>query len=67
VSQYVPRQQPTLQQVAEPEPEPERELETVAAVRKPEPISEESTEKRVKRSFFDKYIDKIKDFLDNAE
>jgi cell division protein FtsA len=29
--------------------------------------ADDSTEKKVKRSFFDKYIDKIKDFLDNAE
>ena len=27
----------------------------------------ESTEGKVKRSFFDKYIEKIKEFLDNAE
>ena len=27
----------------------------------------ESTESKIRRSFFDKYIDKIKDFLDNAE
>ena len=31
-----------------------------------EPKSE-STENRIKKSFFDKYIDKIKEFLDNAE
>ena len=28
---------------------------------------EESTGDRIKRSFFDRYVDKIKDFLDNAE
>jgi cell division protein FtsA len=28
---------------------------------------ETSTEKQIKRSFFDKYVEKIKDFLDNAE
>jgi cell division protein FtsA len=28
---------------------------------------EESTENKIRRSFFDKYVDKIKDFLDNAE
>ena len=27
----------------------------------------ESTGDKIKRSFFDKYVDKIKDFLDNAE
>ena len=28
---------------------------------------QETTDDKIKRSFFDKYIDKIKDFLDNAE
>ena len=28
---------------------------------------ERETEKQIKRSFFDRYVDKIKDFLDNAE
>lgn len=37
------------------------------AVEQPAAHMQESTEKKVKRSFFDKYIDKIKDFLDNAE
>ena len=32
-----------------------------------DPVSEESTENKIRRSFFDKYVDKIKDFLDNAE
>jgi cell division protein FtsA len=27
----------------------------------------ETTNEKIKRSFFDKYVDKIKDFLDNAE
>jgi cell division protein FtsA len=27
----------------------------------------ETTGEKIKRSFFDKYVDKIKDFLDNAE
>mgnify|MGYP005844463503 FL=1 len=30
-------------------------------------IKNETTDDRIKRSFFDKYIDKIKEFLDNAE
>jgi len=30
-------------------------------------VKEESTETKIRRSFFDKYVDKIKDFLDNAE
>ena len=32
-----------------------------------QPIITETTDDRIKRSFFDKYIDKIKEFLDNAE
>ena len=28
---------------------------------------EESTETKIRRSFFDRYVDKIKEFLDNAE
>jgi cell division protein FtsA len=32
-----------------------------------ETVKEESTENKIRRSFFDKYVDKIKDFLDNAE
>jgi cell division protein FtsA len=27
----------------------------------------ETTEDKIRRSFFDRYVDKIKDFLDNAE
>jgi cell division protein FtsA len=29
--------------------------------------TEETTENKIRKSFFDKYVDKIKDFLDNAE
>lgn len=32
-----------------------------------QPIKHETTDDKIKRSFFDKYIDKIKEFLDNAE
>lgn len=32
-----------------------------------ESSKEESTENKIRKSFFDKYVDKIKDFLDNAE
>ena len=32
-----------------------------------ESIKTETTDDKIKRSFFDKYIDKIKEFLDNAE
>ncbi|NGY36157.1 cell division protein FtsA [Flavobacterium sp. XN-5] len=42
--------------------EEEQELETARNVTK-----EESTGDKIKRSFFDRYVDKIKDFLDNAE
>ncbi|HMI08486.1 MAG TPA: cell division protein FtsA, partial [Flavobacterium sp.] len=42
------------------EPEPVHAYET-------EPNKQESTETKIRRSFFDKYVDKIKDFLDNAE
>ncbi|UQD55049.1 cell division protein FtsA [Flavobacterium sp. K5-23] len=38
------------------------EVETLEDTRK-----EESTGDKIKRSFFDRYVDKIKDFLDNAE
>ena len=31
------------------------------------PEEKETTQEKIKRSFFDKYVDKIKDFLDNAE
>ena len=58
-------QQPVANTVQEPVFE-EKELEEVTA-QKHQEDAVESTEKRVKRSFFDKYIDKIKDFLDNAE
>jgi cell division protein FtsA len=29
--------------------------------------NDETTENKIRKSFFDKYVDKIKDFLDNAE
>lgn len=32
-----------------------------------EESKDKSTETQIRRSFFDKYVDKIKDFLDNAE
>jgi cell division protein FtsA len=42
--------------------EEEEEKETTSKGKK-----DESTGDRIKRSFFDRYVDKIKDFLDNAE
>lgn len=49
-----------VERVVEPEPvEVAANVETVQEV--------ESTEGKIRRSFFDKYVDKIKEFLDNAE
>jgi len=48
------------------EVEEEKIIEVVAQNQKPMP-TEDSTETRIRKSFFDKYVDKIKDFLDNAE
>uniref|UniRef100_UPI0040497678 cell division protein FtsA n=1 Tax=Flavobacterium sp. TaxID=239 RepID=UPI0040497678 len=44
--------------------------ENFEEVLKQEPVNQRetrSTEEKIKKSFFDKYIDKIKEFLDNAE
>jgi len=68
--QPIVRPQPVVNTVVAPAPEPvyeEEEMETVAVQQPVRTATQESTEKKVKRSFFDKYIDKIKDFLDNAE
>ena len=51
-------------QVVVEEPVVEEEKEEPKAS---QPIKIETTDDRIKRSFFDKYIDKIKEFLDNAE
>ncbi len=48
------------------EVEEEKTIEVVLQNQKPMP-AEDSTETRIRKSFFDKYVDKIKDFLDNAE
>ncbi|WP_291104762.1 MULTISPECIES: cell division protein FtsA [unclassified Flavobacterium] len=42
--------------------EAEKEVESQNRIKR-----EESTETKIRRSFFDRYVDKIKDFLDNAE
>ena len=52
--------------------EKEKEIEEVVAEKEivmmpVEPVKPESTETKIRRSFFDKYVDKIKEFLDNAE
>jgi cell division protein FtsA len=44
--------------------EQEEEGKTVETKKEPEP---ESTQSKISKSFFDKYLDKIKNFLDNAE
>ena len=54
----------TLTQVVIEEPIIEEEKEEPKAT---QPIKTETTDDKIKRSFFDKYIDKIKEFLDNAE
>ena len=41
--------------------------EPIITEQKPEVVIPEATSDKIKRSFFDKYIDKIKEFLDNAE
>jgi cell division protein FtsA len=51
-----------------PIPEIEEEVQVVAEeIIKENVKHEESTNDKIKRSFFDKYVDRIKDFLDNAE
>lgn len=56
------------QPIAAVEPEP-MEFEVEAPVQaQPTPVAKEApSEKRVRKNFFDKYIEKIKDFLENAE
>ena len=53
-------QKPTIAEQVEIQQEAEKVFEETKADSK-------STEKMIRKSFFDKYIDKIKDFLDNAE
>ena len=61
VQQVAPKE--TIQQVVEQKEEVvEEQVEQPKAVEQPE-----TTGEKIKRSFFDKYVDKIKDFLDNAE
>jgi cell division protein FtsA len=49
------------------EPEPIKEETKATPEKQIENNDLESTETKIRRSFFDKYVDKIKDFLDNAE
>ena len=58
--------------VPQPKPQPREVAQDVVSAPetevKPEPIKQETkTEQQIKRSFFDRYVDKIKEFLDNAE
>jgi cell division protein FtsA len=53
-----------VQEVAEV---PEIEMEAEKEVEIELPKQPESTETKIRKSFFDKYVDKIKEFLDNAE
>jgi cell division protein FtsA len=46
---------------------PEIEMEVEKEVEIELPMQPESTETKIRKSFFDKYVDKIKEFLDNAE
>lgn len=61
-------QQPVQQRYEVEENYVER-LETIEDTRevRNNVAKEESTETKIRRSFFDRYVDKIKDFLDNAE
>jgi len=64
-----PQVQQPVQQRYEVEENYVDRLETVEETRevKSTATKEESTETKIRRSFFDRYVDKIKDFLDNAE
>ena len=46
---------------------PEPVVETVVAEAPVQEKEPETTENKIRRSFFDRYVDKIKEFLDNAE
>ena len=65
-----PKQERTFEIVDEPKNVEDSVYEKVEAEVKMEETSvfkPESTETKIRRSFFDKYVDKIKEFLDNAE
>ncbi len=54
--------QPTMIDEQKDEQEHKQEVKVQAVIQKVV-----STEKQIRRTFFDKYVDKIKEFLDNAE
>jgi cell division protein FtsA len=56
-----------VEPVQEIEEVPEIEMEAEKEVEIELPKQPESTEIKIRKSFFDKYVDKIKEFLDNAE
>ncbi len=62
VSQAIPQQRQVIAPVIETQPEVVNEEVIEEKVAK-EP---ETTEGKIRKSFFDKYVGKIKDFLDNA-
>ncbi len=56
-----------VEQIQEIVEVPEIEMEVEKEVEIELPKQSESTETKIRKSFFDKYVDKIKEFLDNAE
>ncbi|TPG35354.1 cell division protein FtsA [Flavobacterium pectinovorum] len=64
-----PQTQQPIQQRYEVEENYVERVETIEDTRevRKNVSKEESTETKIRRSFFDRYVDKIKDFLDNAE
>jgi len=58
---------PVVPPVNEEDIQEENSLEQAGPETKKPPVEMESTGDKIKRGFFDKYIDKIKEFLDNAE
>lgn len=65
---FVPRERVFERPVFEQKIE-EKEKEKIEEEKPIEPINNviETTEKKIRKSFFDTYVDKIKDFLDKAE
>ncbi|KAF2510086.1 cell division protein FtsA [Flavobacterium zhairuonense] len=63
------QQQQPIQQRYEVEENYVERVETIEEPRetRTNKVEAESTETKIRRSFFDRYVDKIKDFLDNAE
>jgi cell division protein FtsA len=59
---------PVRQEIIE-KPLAQLEEEIIPEAKKEEQIMQvqESTESKIRKSFFDKYVEKIKDFLENAE